>query len=93
VCYSHSLHTHSHLHTNTSSKDLRYKLLRTNSKNRIIAATYRIMLEMLIASGIFPILYNGTWHVRKVNEVALQQAEMRIVRWVCDIKLKRKISK
>jgi len=48
---------------------------------------------MLIASGIFPILYNGTWYVRKVDEVALQQAEMRMVRWVCDIKLKRNISK
>jgi len=27
------------------------------------------------------------WLVRK-NEVALQQAEMRMVRWMCDIKVK-----
>jgi len=29
-----------------------------------------------------------TWPVRKENEVALQPAEMRIVRWMCAIKLK-----
>jgi len=28
------------------------------------------------------------WPVRKENEVALQQAEMRMVRLMCDIKLK-----
>jgi len=28
-----------------------------------------------------------TWPVRKENEVALQQAEMRMVRWMCGIKL------
>jgi len=29
-----------------------------------------------------------TWLVRKENKVALQQAEIRMVRWVCDIKVK-----
>jgi len=29
-----------------------------------------------------------TWPLRKENEVALQQAEMRMVRWTCGIKLK-----
>jgi len=29
-----------------------------------------------------------TWPVRKENEVALQQAEMRMVRWMCDVKVK-----
>jgi len=28
-----------------------------------------------------------TWPVRKENEVALQRAEMRMVRWMCDIKV------
>jgi len=28
-----------------------------------------------------------TWHVRKENEVALQRAEMRMVRWMCGVKL------
>jgi len=28
-----------------------------------------------------------TWPVRKENEVALQWAEMRMVRWMCSIKL------
>jgi len=27
-----------------------------------------------------------TWPVREENEVALQRAEMRMVRWMCDIK-------
>jgi len=29
-----------------------------------------------------------TWPVRKENVVALQRAEMRMVRWICGIKLK-----
>jgi len=32
-----------------------------------------------------------TWPVRKENEVALQWAEMRMVRWMCDIKLKDRV--
>ena len=34
-----------------------------------------------------------TWPVRKENEVALQRAEMRMVRWMCDVKVKDKSSK
>jgi len=29
-----------------------------------------------------------TWPIRKENEVALQQAEMRMVKWMCGVKLK-----
>jgi len=29
-----------------------------------------------------------TWPVRKENEVILQRAEMRKVRWMCDVKVK-----
>jgi len=32
------------------------------------------------------------WPVRKDNEVALQQAEVRKVRWMCDIKTKDTVS-
>jgi len=32
-----------------------------------------------------------TWSVRKENEVALQRAEMRMVRWMCGFKLKDRI--
>jgi len=28
------------------------------------------------------------WPVRKEKEVALQQAEMRMVRWICDVNVK-----
>jgi len=30
---------------------------------------------------------SDTWPVRKENEVALQRAKMRMVRWMCDVKL------
>ena len=32
-----------------------------------------------------------TWPVRKENEVALQQAEMRMVRWMCGMKLQDRV--
>jgi len=32
-----------------------------------------------------------TWPVRKENEVALQWAEMKTVRWMCDIKIKDRV--
>ena len=32
-----------------------------------------------------------TWPDRKENEVALQPAEMRMVRWMCDVKVKDKV--
>jgi len=32
-----------------------------------------------------------TWPVRKENEVALQKAEMRMVRWMCGVKLQDRV--
>ena len=32
-----------------------------------------------------------TWPVKKKNEVALQRAEMRMVRWMCGVKLPDKV--
>ena len=32
-----------------------------------------------------------TWPIRMENEVALQQAEMRMVRWMCGIKLQDRV--
>jgi len=32
-----------------------------------------------------------TWPVRKENEVALQRAEMRMVRWICGVKLQDRV--
>jgi len=32
-----------------------------------------------------------TWPVRKENVVALQRAEMRMVRWMCGVKLKDRL--
>ena len=39
----------------------------------------------------FCILTNLTWPVRKENVVALQRAEMRMVRWMCGVKLKDRL--
>ena len=32
-----------------------------------------------------------TWPVRKENEVAVQRAEMRMVRWMCGVKVKDRV--
>jgi len=32
-----------------------------------------------------------TWLVRKENEVALQRAEMKMIRWICGMKLQDRI--
>jgi len=32
-----------------------------------------------------------TWSVRKENEVALQRAQMRMVRWICNVKVKDRV--
>jgi len=32
-----------------------------------------------------------TWPARKENEVAIQRAEMRIVRWMCNVKAKNRV--
>ena len=32
-----------------------------------------------------------TWPVRKENEVALQRAEMRVVRWTCNVTVKDRV--
>ena len=32
-----------------------------------------------------------TWPVRKENEVVLQRAEMRMVRWMCGVKLQDRV--
>jgi len=32
-----------------------------------------------------------TWPVRKENEVALQRAVMRMVRWMCSVKVKYRV--
>jgi len=32
-----------------------------------------------------------TWHVRKENEVALQRAEIRMVRWMCTVNVKDRV--
>ena len=49
-----------------------------------------IMRERLYSSCVQNSMSHGseTWPVRKENEVALQRAEMRIVRWMCGAKIK-----
>jgi len=35
---------------------------------------------------------SGTWPVKNENEVAFQPAEMRIVRWMCGVKLQDEVA-
>ena len=51
-----------------------------------------IMRGSLYSSCVRSSMLHGseTWPVRKENVVALQRAEMRMVRWICGVKLKDK---
>jgi len=48
---------------------------------------------MLYSSCVRSSMLHGseTWPVRKENEVALQRAEMRMVRWMCGVKLQDRV--
>jgi len=47
----------------------------------------------LYSSRVWSSMLHGweTWPVRKENEVALQRAEMRMVRWMCNVKVKDRV--
>ena len=49
-----------------------------------------IMRGRLYSSCVRSSMLHGseTWPTRKENEVALQRAEMRMVRWMCGVKVK-----
>ena len=49
-----------------------------------------IMRGRLYSSCVQSSMLHGseTWPVRKENVVALQRAEMKMVRWMCDVELK-----
>jgi len=52
-----------------------------------------IMRGRLYSSCVTSSMLYGseTWPVRKENEVALQRAEMRMVRWTSDINVKDRV--
>ena len=52
-----------------------------------------IMRRRLYSSCVRSSMLHGseTWPVRKENVVALQLAEMRMVRWMCGVKLKDRL--
>jgi len=58
--------------------------------NRYISLIRRVRLY---SSCVRSSVLHGseTWHVRKENEVALQRAEMKIVRWMCNVKVKDRV--
>ena len=53
-----------------------------------------IMRGRLYSSCVRSSMLHGSeaWPVRKENVVALQRAEMRMVRWMCGIKLKDRLA-
>jgi len=58
--------------------------------NKDISLTVRGRLySSCMRSGM---LHGGkTWPIRKENEVALQRAEMRMVRWMCGVRLQDRV--
>ena len=52
-----------------------------------------IMRGRLYSSCVRSSMLHGseTWPVRKENVVALQRAEMKMVRWMCDVELKDRL--
>jgi len=53
-----------------------------------------IMRGRLYSSCVYSSMLHRseTWPVKKENEVALQWAEMRMVRWMCDVNLSVNLS-
>jgi len=57
--------------------------------NRDISIRRRRLYSSCVQSNMLH--GSETWHVRKENEVALQQAEMTMVRWMCNVKIKDRV--
>ena len=57
--------------------------------NRDISLIRRGRLYSSVRSSILH--GSETWPVRKENEVAVQRAEMRMVRWMCGVKVKDRV--
>ena len=54
-----------------------------------------LLFNRLYSSCVRSSMLHGseTWPVRKENEVALQRAEVRMVRWMCNVKVKDRVDK
>ena len=62
----------------------------TNNFNKNISLSVRRRLySSCVRSSV--LLGSETWPVRKENGVALQRAEMRMVRWMCGVKLQERV--
>jgi len=48
-------------------------------------------LFLWLLYNIFMLHGSETWPVRKENKVALQRAEMRMVRWMCNVRVKDRV--
>ena len=58
-----------------------------------LSLTRDIVVVIVIVVSIIHSMLHGseTWPVRTENVVALQRAEMRMVRWMCGVKLKDRL--
>jgi len=65
-----------------------------SSQNRTRLVSF-IMRGRLYSSSVQRSMLHGseTWPIRKENDVALQWAEIRMVRWMCDVKVKGRVSR
>jgi len=68
----------------------KFRQMVTLLTNKDISLTVR---GRLYSSCMRRIMLHGseTWPIRKENKVALQRAEMRMVRWMCGVKLQDRV--
>jgi len=56
-----------------------------------VTGTGRTSVDIGVNANLELIDGSQTWPVRKENEVALQQTEMGMVRWMCGVKLQDRV--
>ena len=56
-----------------------------------IAEVIKLLYLLLVYMRRSMLHGSDTWPVRKEDEVALQTAEMRMVRWMCGVKLQDRV--
>ena len=64
-----------------------------NKFRRLVPLLTNKDVSLIMRVRLYSSMLHGseTWPVRKENVVALRQAEMRMVRWMCGVKLKDRL--
>jgi len=91
-------HTHTHTHTHTTVLLLFWSMSGTTRVSRLVPLLNNQDISFMVRGRLYSsyvqssILHGSeTWPIRKANEVALQRAVIRMVRWMCGIKLQDRV--